>query len=107
MASRKTLPPEVVRTARRLKIPVKLSTANGDIVVSAVVDIKPPGFDHTVEALLLDDTPTVVSVGKFCMEYGCSFYWPPNTLPFLMSPAGEKIKFVVHNDGPYWPAPGG
>ena len=107
MASRKTLPPEVVRTARRLKIPIKLSTANGDITVSAVVDIKPPGFDHTVEALLLDDTPTVVSVGKFCMDYGFGFYWPPNTAPFLIAPTGEKIDFVVDNNVPYWPAPGG
>jgi len=107
MVSRKAVHPKVLLTARKLKIPITLATANGDVQVSATVHLRPPGFKHDVEALLLDDTPTVVSVGKFCMEYGYGFYWNPKQLPFLLSPKGEVIEFTVENNVPYWPEPGG
>ena len=107
MVSRKTVHPKVLLTARKLKVPITLTTANGDVQVSAMVHLRPPGFAHDVEALLLDDTPTVVSVGKCCTEYGYGFYWPPKEDPFLLSPKGEKIEFIVESNVPYWPVSGG
>ena len=90
---------------RRKGIPtdreIWLDTANGPIKANRKVHIGHPKLPMDIDPLLLDNSPPVMSVGKFCMEEGYGFYWLPGEPPFLLSPTGEKLVFEVQNNVPY------
>ena len=46
---------------------------------SIIMDIKP--LKETSSALVLENTPNVLSVGLRCMGYGYSFHWPCGQVP--------------------------
>jgi hypothetical protein len=54
-----------------------------------------------VEPLVLPDTPEVLSIGKCCMQMGYGFYWHQGQNPFLVTPDGSVIPFLVGKDIPY------
>ena len=42
---------------------------------------------YQATAHVLDDTPTVISVGRFCIDSGFSFHWPANSEnPYVETP---------------------
>ena len=50
---------------------------------------------------VLDDTPSVLSLGKRCMKQGYGFVWPPGENPFMINPDGKRISLFVNGDIPY------
>ena len=58
-------------------------------------------FDMTSQAYVLDDTPSVMSLGKRCMEEGYSFVWPSGQMPFMVTKNGERIDLTIHDNIPY------
>ena len=54
-----------------------------------------------INAYVLDDTPSVLSVGKRCMKQGYGFVWPPGDNPFMINPDGKRISLFVNGDIPY------
>ena len=70
---------------------ILLHTANGECRPngSIIMDIKP--LNETSSALVLENTPNVLSVGLRCMEYGYSFHWPCGQVPYLVTPDGFQV----------------
>ena len=65
------------------------------------MDIKP--LNKTSSAVVLENTPNVLSVGLRCMEYGYSFHWPSGQVPYLITPDGFQVDCEVENDVPTLP----
>eukprot|EP00971_Amphidinium_carterae_P266969 5295298-Amphidinium_carterae.1 len=79
---------EEVDTAHDIT-PVRLSTANGVIRAPQRVSINLPGLgDLSVEPLILDSSPCVLSVGQL-RAAGFGFVWMPNEL-YLVMPDGTR-----------------
>ena len=74
-----------------------LSTANGEIRADkeAVIEIDKLGMKTT--AIVLDDCPSVLSLGKKCMEEGFGFHWEPYGKPTLVLPSGKTISLQVEH----------
>ena len=49
----------------------------------------------------MDESPSVLSVGKKCVEEGYSFVWPANGIPYMISPDNKKIVLEVEGNIPY------
>ena len=56
---------------------------------------------ETVQPFVLDETPTVLSVGRRCMKMGYSFHWICGKLPFMIMPEKEIVHLHVKDDIPY------
>jgi len=85
-------------TVRRVADPTTLVTANGAIEADEVLPVRISDLGLKADALVLRDSPSVLSLGKRIMEEGFSFSWSPNSAPVLTSPTGRKIFLdVVHN----------
>ena len=72
--------------------PLRLETANGIIASreAASIDI-PLGESDSInaEVRILRDSPSVLALGKLCVESGYGFAWPPQSEPLLFSPSGQ------------------
>ena len=65
--------------------PIMFHTANGSTATQTEAEIDLGTFDMTSHAYVLDDTPSVMSLGKRCMEEGYSFVWPSGKMPFMIT----------------------
>ena len=63
--------------------PIVFHTANGSTAANKEAEIDLGTFDMTSQAYVLDDTPSVMSLGKRCMEEGYSFVWPSHRVRCL------------------------
>ena len=79
---------------------ITLYTANGPIEVDRVATTK-IGSLGKAEALILDETPAVFSVGKRVMHEGFSFIWRAGKRPYMTGPNNTKIELEVEGDIPY------
>ena len=55
---------------------------------------------------LIDITPSLLSLGKRCMELGYRFVWEPFTHPKFYDPNGKRIAVEVISNIPYLVPPG-
>ena len=67
-----------------------------------------PQLNEATEAIVLPDTPWVLSIVRRCMEFGFGFYWPPYPPPMVVLPDGGIIELEVEGYIPYltgntWP----
>ena len=76
-------------------------TANGSTSTSDVAKIVVDELGETVEPHVLDETPTVLSVGRRCMKMGYAFHWMPGKLPFMVTPKQGFVHLQVKDDIPY------
>ena len=81
--------------------PIMFHTANGSTATHTKAEIDLGTFDLTSQAYVLDDTPSVMSLGKRCMEEGYSFIWPSGKMPFMITKNGERIDLTIHDNIPY------
>ena len=81
--------------------PIIFHTANGSTATQTEAEIDLGTFDMTSQAYVLDDTPSVMSLGKRCMEEGYSFVWPSGKMPFMVTKNGERIDLTIHDNIPY------
>ena len=80
---------------------VNFHTANGITSTSTMVDLDFDTFNEPAKAHVLEDTPSVLSLGKRCMEQGYTFVWPTGREPYMINSEGDKIKMEVHDLIPY------
>ena len=59
------------------------------------------GNQSKSKAHVLDDTPSVLSMGKRCLEQGFTFAWPSGKEPFMIDKDGLIIKMKVKDHIPY------
>ena len=76
-------------------------TANGVTSTNDVAKIHFDEFESTHSPDVLDESPSVLSVGKKCIEEGYSFVWPANGMPYMISPDNKKIMLEVEGNIPY------
>ena len=81
--------------------PIMFHTANGSTATQTEAEIDLGTFDMTSHAYVLDDTPSVMSLGKRCMEEGYSFVWPSGKMHFMITKDGERIDLTIHDNIPY------
>ena len=76
-------------------------TAGGTITVDESVKLH-SNMIGEIDAVLLKDAPSVISVGKRCMDLGYDFHWPAFKPPIITFPDGvTKVNCVVENYCPY------
>ena len=92
---------ERMNLKRRNCEPIMFHTANGSTATQTEAEIDLGTFDVTSHAYVLDDTPSVMSLGKRCMEEGYSFVWPSGKMPFMITKDGERIDLTIHDNIPY------
>ena len=81
--------------------PISFQTANGVTDTDLVSNFQTESFKEPINAYVLDDTPSVLSVGKRCMNHNYGFVWPPGREPFMIDPEGKRISLFVNGDIPY------
>ena len=112
-ASCHILSPDDIDKENRKKIksldsPFHLTTANGRIEVDKCIRARNGKAGRSYEAIVLEDSPPVISVGQWCMKDGWSFKWPAYGTPYLVNPKGKKkINLAVHHYVPYLTEKGG
>ena len=80
---------------------ISFQTANGVTNTDLISNFQTESFTEPINAYVLDDTPSVLSVGKRCMKQGYGFVWPPGENPFMINPEGKRISLFVNGDTPY------
>ena len=80
-----------------------LHTANGATCTAGRVDADVGNLDEVIEAHVLESTPSIISVGKRCMDMGYSFVWTAGCRPTLTCPSGRTVTLDVINNVPYLP----
>ena len=80
---------------------VNFHTANGVTSSTKRSDIKFEAFDEPAQAHILEDTPSVMSMGKRCVDLGYSFIWPSGKTPYMIDPNGDIIEMTVRDYIPY------
>ena len=80
---------------------ISFQTANGVTNTDLISNFQTESFTEPINAYVLDDTPSVLSVGKRCMKQGYGFVWPPGENPFMINPEGKRISLFVNGDIPY------
>ena len=81
-----------------------LQTANGTASTLGSIAADMQDIDEVIDAHVMQNTPSLISIGKRCMEQGYTFTWPAGELPVLQGPNGKEIVLDVLNNVPYLPA---
>ena len=55
--------------------PTSVSTANGSLAIDKYVKSYVPSLETTLDVVVTECTPDVVSLGKLCREHGYNFEW--------------------------------
>ena len=85
----------------KAKNPTQFQTANGNTKGLDVVTMNIVEFDESVEPYVLLDTPSVLSIGRRCMQEGYRFVWLSGKHPYLITPSGKFVALAVEDDIPY------
>ena len=80
---------------------IVFQTANGSTSTSDVAEIIVDELDETVKPFVLDEMPTVLSIGRRCMKMGHAFHWMPGKLSFMVTPKQGFVRLQVKDDTPY------
>ena len=90
MVSRKDLNSAELVTVIVSKNPTTVVTANNEVLTTEEARVYVREFDSFVTAMLLEDTPAVLSLGKLCEDYGYNYHWTSCQKPHLIK-NGRKI----------------
>eukprot|EP00435_Cladocopium_sp_Y103_P068234 s172_g31.t1 len=80
---------------------VNFHTANGVTSSTKRSDIDFAAFDEPAQMHILEDTPSVLSMGKRCQDLGYSFLWPSGKNPYMLDSDGNIIEMIVKDYIPY------
>ena len=90
-----SLPDSDQTRIRHSKNGVILQTASGVINETRTVDISVDCIDKTIEAVVLDQCPNILSLGHRCMTEGYSFRCDTGQNPVLITSDGREIKLEL------------
>ena len=79
-----------------------MQTAGGETRALGTVNLVDP-FGRPIEAHVLQDSPSLISLGRLCGEEGFAFRWKPGKKPQLKSADRFWMSLDVHNRVPVWP----
>ena len=80
---------------------ITFSTANGNIASEKVALTRNAELGCNIDAQILPDTPSVLSIGRRCTQEGYAFVWPPGGKPYFVLPDGRRMFMHVLRDIPY------
>jgi len=69
---------------------VTMQTANGIVTENRRISVNVRNLDRPVDAVVLDKSPNVLSLGKLCLRDGFSFHWEAGQQPVLVMPDGRR-----------------
>ena len=82
--------------------PMLFSGVGGTKAAELKLRLQSPALGGTVEPLVMENTPDVLTIGRRCVELGWSFWWAPYSLhPTLTTKEGKKIVCNVRGFIPY------
>ena len=90
LVSRKDLNSAELEIVRVSKSPTTVVTANGKVLTKEEATVYVRGLDLFVTAMLLEDTPAVLPLGKLCEDHGYKFHWTSGQKPHPIE-NGRKI----------------
>ncbi len=79
---------------------VQFQTANGTAEAAEVADVQVSELDEIVSPYILEETPSVLSVGARCMHLGYSFIWLAGECPYFIRPDGYWVHLRVLGNVP-------
>ncbi len=83
---------------------ISLATAKGVEKVGRQMALQWGSLEGPTSALVLDNTPSVVSIGKRCLQAHWGFHWPAGSQsPYFIRSDGSKVFMKVNNFVPYLP----
>ena len=102
LIARKTLSKKEKSGIRESKRTITLQTANGIIQAMEEVDIIIHELGNLkVTAMVVEDTPSLISLGKLCQEEGYDYVWKAHTdNPYLQKENGTKVYCQVIQNVP-------
>ena len=72
--------------------PMTLQTANGETPVSKQIATRISKLGCTKDMYVLEDSPSIISVGRLVLDDGYDFYWRHNDRKaVLVRPDGRRI----------------
>ena len=80
---------------------ITFATANGTTSFETTAATKCSELNGAIDARVLPDTPSVLSIGRRCMHEGCAFVWPPGGVPYLVLKNGDVLLLQVQKDIPH------
>ena len=86
---------------KNINNPVTFYTANGITETGTKAQCKDEVFSGTCDPYVLEETPSVISVGNKCETEGYAFIWPPHGKPFMINPEVLKIQLETKAKIPY------
>jgi len=95
LVSRREMMTDQKESVQELERTVRLNTANGVIEANEFLPLDIPALGDTLDCVVLEDTPAVISVGERCEARGFGFYWPPYQQPFFVLPGENGGKRTV------------
>jgi hypothetical protein len=78
-------------TVRRLEDPFQMQTANGIIYAEREAKIRVKELDIAVWAVVLPNTPAVLSLGCLVEEHDLTYIWKKGSPPRLILPTGRVV----------------
>ena len=81
--------------------PIPLQTANGIIQATHDVEIRVRELKIKVRAIVLTDSPPVLSLGKLVEENGFDYIWRHGEDPILISPGGKSVRCQPSHNVPF------
>ena len=75
-------------------------TANGEVQTREEATVFVKELDLFVTVMLLEETPTVFSLGKLCEDHGYTYHWTSGQKPHLIR-NGKKIDCNISNIVPF------
>jgi len=87
---------------KKANIQLMFQTANGCTPGTECVELFIEELGETVEPYLLASSPSLLSVGRRCEEFGYSFIWVAGKRPCFISPGGYLLTLLqVDRNIPY------
>ena len=100
MVSKRDLNPAELDTMRTSRSPTTVMTANGEVQTREEATASVKQLDLFVKVVLLEETPTVLSLEKLCEDHGKTYHWTSGQKPHLIR-NGKRIDGNISNHVPF------
>ena len=100
MVSKKDLDSAELEAMRISENPTTVMTANGEVQTREEATVYVEELDLFVPVVFLEETPTVLSLGKLCEDHGYTYRWTSGQKPHL-TPSGKIINCNFANYVPF------
>ena len=98
--SKRDLNSAELETTRISKNPTTVVTANGEVQTREEATVYVKELDLFVTVMLLEETPTVLSLGKLCEDHVYTYHWTSGQKPHLTQ-NGKRIYCKISNYVPF------